>query len=111
MNTTLPKKIKILQQKGRDTDTLQSLHANNKKQQGDINIKATIQENEGKSSSVDNAAHPITTIHYSQFPAHTGITLEHIISILGSYKRENIVQKNKNGQSYDNNYEDGQQMK
>jgi hypothetical protein len=53
MNTTLPKKIRILQQKRRDTDTLQSLHANNKKQQGVINIEATTEEK----------AHQLTMLH------------------------------------------------
>ena len=58
-----------------------------------IDIEITTKGDETKNTSIINNNECKTKIHYSQFPVNTAITNEHVISIIGSYEKENIAEK------------------
>ncbi len=58
-----------------------------------IDIEITTKEDETKNTSIIKNNEYKTKIHYSQFSPNTAITNEHVVSIIGSYEKENIAEK------------------
>jgi len=92
MNAITMKKIRILNKKN-NNNVLEKLDIDSGGRKEGIDIEITTKEDETKNTSIIKNNEYKTKIHYSQFPANTAITNEHVISIIGSYEKENIAEK------------------
>lgn len=92
MNAITLKKIRILK-KENNNNVLEKLDIDSGGRKEGIDIEITTKGDETKNTSIINNNEYKTKIHYSKFPENTAITNEHVISIIGSYEKENIAEK------------------